>query len=54
LWSSEDPRYGGYGTSAPQTDEDYWLIQGHAAIVLMPESISESGQTGRRSWMISS
>lgn len=37
LWSSEDPRYGGYGIPAPQTDES-WLIPGQAAIVLSPHS----------------
>ena len=36
LWSSEDPRYGGAGTPAPETD-DGWRIPGHAALVLRPE-----------------
>ena len=35
LWSSEDPRYGGLGTPALETTEN-WLIPGHAAIVLYP------------------
>ncbi len=35
LWSSEDPRYGGTGTSPPDT-EDNWRITGHAAMVLKP------------------
>jgi maltooligosyltrehalose trehalohydrolase len=34
-WSSEDPRYGGGGTSAVDT-EDNWKIPGHAAVVLVP------------------
>jgi maltooligosyltrehalose trehalohydrolase len=32
LWSSEDPKYGGWGTRA--FDEQKWYLQGHAAIVL--------------------
>ena len=35
LWSSEDPRYGGSGTSAP--DAKAWVMPGHAAVVLRPE-----------------
>lgn len=35
LWSSEDPRYGGSGTPALDTDEG-WRIPGHAAVVLAP------------------
>ncbi len=35
-WSSEDPRYGGAGTPAAETD-DGWRIPGHAALVLSPE-----------------
>jgi maltooligosyltrehalose trehalohydrolase len=36
-WSSEDPRYGGNGTA--QLDSDLnWIIPGHAAVVLKPES----------------
>jgi maltooligosyltrehalose trehalohydrolase len=34
-WASEDPRYGGLGAPAPET-EDGWFIQGHAATVLAP------------------
>jgi maltooligosyltrehalose trehalohydrolase len=37
LWSSEDPRYGGHGTPAPHT-EDNWRILGQSAVVLAPES----------------
>jgi maltooligosyltrehalose trehalohydrolase len=36
LWSSEDPRYGGRGTSAVETDDGFRL-PGHAAVVLVPE-----------------
>ncbi|MGA7799306.1 MAG: DUF3459 domain-containing protein, partial [Gammaproteobacteria bacterium] len=36
LWSSEDPRYGGTGTS--QLDSrDNWRIPGHAAVALRPK-----------------
>jgi maltooligosyltrehalose trehalohydrolase len=34
-WTSEDPRYGGGGTPAVETDSG-WRIQGHAAVVLRP------------------
>jgi maltooligosyltrehalose trehalohydrolase len=40
-WSSEDPRYGGGGTSAGDT-EDNWRIPGHAAEVLVP-ALPEAG-----------
>ena len=43
-WSSEDPRYGGCGTSPLETEED-WRIPGHAAVVLA------SSETSRRSGM---
>ena len=36
MWSSEDPKYGGYGTPPLDTRED-WRIPGHAAVVLKPE-----------------
>jgi maltooligosyltrehalose trehalohydrolase len=39
LWSSEDPKYGGTGTSALECDEN-WRIPGHAAVVMKPERIS--------------
>jgi maltooligosyltrehalose trehalohydrolase len=32
LWSSEDPKYGGWGTRP--FDEQQWYLQGHATIVL--------------------
>jgi maltooligosyltrehalose trehalohydrolase len=35
LWSSENPRYGGTGTPALETD-DGWRIPGHAAVALIP------------------
>jgi maltooligosyltrehalose trehalohydrolase len=34
LWSSEDPRYGGHGTTELETEED-WHIPGEAAVVLI-------------------
>jgi maltooligosyltrehalose trehalohydrolase len=37
LWSSEDPRYGGRGASAVETDDGFRL-PGHAAVVLAPEA----------------
>ena len=33
LWSSEDPKYGGLGTSPLDTEEN-WRIPGHAAVLL--------------------
>ena len=36
LWSSENPKYGGAGTAALET-EDGWRIPAHAAVVLFPE-----------------
>jgi maltooligosyltrehalose trehalohydrolase len=38
LWSSEDVRYGGLGTSALDTD-DNWHIPGNAAVALKPSNI---------------
>jgi maltooligosyltrehalose trehalohydrolase len=35
LWSSEDPRYGGAGTPAVETD-DGWFIPAHTAVVVQP------------------
>jgi maltooligosyltrehalose trehalohydrolase len=40
LWSSEDPRYGGMGTT-PLDTETNWLIPGHAAVVLRPIDAQE-------------
>jgi maltooligosyltrehalose trehalohydrolase len=39
LWSSEDPRYGGGGTTEPQTEELKWLLAGHAAVVMAPTPV---------------
>lgn len=33
LWSSEDPRYGGWGTPPVESDEG-WRVPGHAAVLL--------------------
>jgi maltooligosyltrehalose trehalohydrolase len=35
LWSSEDPRYGGGGTAALESEEN-WHVPGEAAVVLAP------------------
>ena len=35
LWSSEDPRFGGFGTPEV-TAENHWHIPGHAAVVVAP------------------
>ncbi|MDP9037146.1 MAG: malto-oligosyltrehalose trehalohydrolase [Myxococcota bacterium] len=35
LWSSEDPRYGGEGMPAPDTD-DGWIVNGESAVLLQP------------------
>ncbi|HZV81988.1 MAG TPA: DUF3459 domain-containing protein, partial [Geobacteraceae bacterium] len=44
LWSSEDPRYGGDGTPALDTEEN-WKIPGEAAIALIPKVLGK-GQVG--------
>lgn len=36
LWSSEDPRYGGGGTTEPESEEQNWRLPGHAAILMAP------------------
>ncbi len=38
LWSSDDPMYGGCGTAALDSDEN-WKIPGQAAVVLHPEPL---------------
>jgi maltooligosyltrehalose trehalohydrolase len=38
IWSSEDARYGGYGTYPPES-EDNWRLPGNSAIVLRSEPI---------------
>lgn len=40
LWSSEDPRYGGSGTAALDT-ETGWRIPGHAAVAMTPKPLPE-------------
>ncbi len=35
FWTSEDPRYGGWGTPPPET-EFHWHLQGEAAAILKP------------------
>ena len=39
LWSSENPKYGGTGTAALETPEN-WRIPGHAAVVMKPERVA--------------
>jgi maltooligosyltrehalose trehalohydrolase len=34
LWSSEDPRYGGAGISAPESEETGWRLTGQAAVLM--------------------
>ena len=48
LWSSEDPRYGGRGTAAVETDDGFHL-PGHAAVVLAPavRAVSATATTPR-------
>ena len=36
LWSSEAPKYGGYGTPAPESEEINWRLNGHTATLLAP------------------
>jgi maltooligosyltrehalose trehalohydrolase len=36
LWSSEDPRYGGYGCGEPESADTGWHIPGFAAVLLKP------------------
>jgi maltooligosyltrehalose trehalohydrolase len=40
LWSSEDPRYGGSGTPALET-EGSWRLPGHAALVMAPDEVPD-------------
>jgi len=39
-WSSEDPRYGGLGTPAPDTEEN-WRLPGHATLLLIPRQLTD-------------
>jgi len=41
-WSSEDPRYGGGGTPAPDTEKEGWLLPGRCAMVLRPLPAEEA------------
>jgi maltooligosyltrehalose trehalohydrolase len=41
IWSSEDPRYGGGGTPAVESEERGWHFPGHCAVVLAPRARSE-------------
>lgn len=40
VWSSENPKYGGSGTTSADTTSN-WRIAGHAAVVLRPTKIGE-------------
>ena len=42
LWSSEDPRYGGTGTSQLDSEAN-WRIPGHAAVAFRPTSTEQEG-----------
>lgn len=42
LWSSEDPRYGGGGTPAIETETGGWHLPGHCAVVLAPARREET------------
>jgi maltooligosyltrehalose trehalohydrolase len=44
LWSSEDVRYGGYGT-APLDMEENWRIPGAATVALWPQPFPKTGQS---------
>jgi maltooligosyltrehalose trehalohydrolase len=37
LWSSDDPRYGGFGTPGPESEEFNWRLNAHTAVALKPE-----------------
>jgi maltooligosyltrehalose trehalohydrolase len=43
LWSSEEPRYGGCGTAALDTEHN-WQIPGHATVLLWPEPVKKALQ----------
>jgi maltooligosyltrehalose trehalohydrolase len=40
IWSSEDPKYGGYGTYPPES-EDNWRLPGYSAVVLSSRKVDE-------------
>ena len=37
-WSSDDPKYGGYGTPPLDTARDNWHIPGQSAVLLRPKT----------------
>jgi maltooligosyltrehalose trehalohydrolase len=41
LWSSEDPRYGGFGTPDPESEQTNWRLTGHSAVVMIPTDATE-------------
>ncbi len=41
IWSSEDPKYGGYGTYPPDTEEN-WRMPGNSALVLRSTCMGNS------------
>ena len=40
-WSSEDPEYGGTGTT-PAVGDHGWRLRGHSAVVLKPAAIEKA------------
>jgi maltooligosyltrehalose trehalohydrolase len=43
VWSSEDPRYGGFGT--PALGDGVWRIPGHAALVMASDKTGAAGRS---------
>ena len=39
VWSSEDPRYGGSGTSAVDSDDQGWWLTAQSTVLLAPADI---------------
>jgi maltooligosyltrehalose trehalohydrolase len=50
VWSSEDPRYGGIGSPAPENDAGGWCLPGQAAVVLRPrrETVQKKKNSPRK------
>ncbi len=48
LWSSEDVRYGGAGTPAPDTEREGWHLPGRSALFLRPVPAEEGRVETRR------
>jgi maltooligosyltrehalose trehalohydrolase len=46
-WSSEDLKYGGTGTPAPETEHEGWLLPGRSAIVMKPVAVGAGEVTTR-------